>query len=74
MCMFGPVWEVAGQAARRRRGRQPCVHLANAHPPSPSPLPQGVGEVPPGATLDFDVELLSIKADARGYQVKLVEG
>jgi hypothetical protein len=33
-----------------------------------------VGEVPPGATLDINVELLSIKQDARGYQVKLVEG
>lgn len=35
---------------------------------------QGRGEIPPNATLSLDVELLSIKKDARGYQVKLVEG
>eukprot|EP00899_Mesostigma_viride_P024425 jgi/Mesvir1/5167/Mv15305-RA.1 len=32
------------------------------------------GEIPPNATIDIDVELLSIKQDSRGYQVKLVEG
>lgn len=43
-------------------------------PPNLAYGDKGVGEVPPGATLEFDVELLSIKQDARGYQVKLVEG
>ena len=37
-------------------------------------LLQGRGEIPPGATLSLDIELLSIKQDSRGYQVKLVEG
>lgn len=32
------------------------------------------GEIPPNATLEIDVQLLSIKKDARGYQAKLVEG
>lgn len=35
---------------------------------------KGVQEIPPGATLEFNVELLSIKKDAFGSQVKLVEG
>lgn len=43
-------------------------------PPNLAYGDKGVGEVPPGATLDFDVELLSIKQDAAGYRVKLVEG
>jgi hypothetical protein len=30
--------------------------------------------VPPDATLDFDVELLSIKTSPLGARVKLVEG
>lgn len=33
------------------------------------PAVQGSGEIPPGATLDIDMELLSIKQDARGFQV-----
>ena len=37
-------------------------------------LPQGVGEVPGNATLEFDVQLLSIKTDSIGARVKLVEG
>ena len=32
------------------------------------------GEIPPGATLDFDVELLSIKSSPFGYRAKVVEG
>lgn len=35
---------------------------------------KGIGEVPPNSTLDIDVELLSIKTSAFGYQVKVVEG
>lgn len=35
---------------------------------------RGVQEIPPGAILEFNVELLSIKKDAFGSQVKLVEG
>lgn len=34
----------------------------------------GVGEIPPGATLNIDVELLSIKTNPLGYRTKLVEG
>ncbi|KAK9821534.1 hypothetical protein WJX74_008254 [Apatococcus lobatus] len=32
------------------------------------------GEIPPNATLEIDVQLLSIKKDSRGYQTKLIEG
>lgn len=35
---------------------------------------KGVGEIPPNATLQIDVELLSIKQSAFGSRVKLVEG
>ena len=35
---------------------------------------KGIGEVPGDATLEFDVELLSVKTDAIGYRTKLVEG
>lgn len=34
----------------------------------------GVGEIPPNATLNVDVELLSIKTSPIGYRTKLVEG
>ena len=34
----------------------------------------GIDEIPGNATLDFTVELLSIKTNALGYRVKLVEG
>jgi hypothetical protein len=72
---------------QRRERCKPAVQgchfrpASRAQPTSPLLTPaccclclQGVGEVPPGATLDINVELLSIKQDARGYQVKLVEG
>ncbi|CAM6081842.1 unnamed protein product [Calypogeia fissa] len=35
---------------------------------------KGVQEIPPNATLEFNVELLSIKQDSFGARVKLVEG
>ncbi|GAX75899.1 hypothetical protein CEUSTIGMA_g3342.t1 [Chlamydomonas eustigma] len=34
----------------------------------------GAGEIPPNATLNIDVELLSIKTSPFGFRVKLVEG
>lgn len=33
-----------------------------------------VGEIPPGATLDVDIELLSIKTNPLGFRTKLIEG
>ena len=35
---------------------------------------KGIGEVPGDATLEFDVELLSVKTDAIGFRTKIVEG
>lgn len=35
---------------------------------------KGYGEIPPNATVDFDVELLSVKTNAVGFRTKLVEG
>ncbi len=35
---------------------------------------KGYGEIPPGAELTVDVALLSIKTNAVGYRVKIVEG
>jgi FKBP-type peptidyl-prolyl cis-trans isomerase len=35
---------------------------------------KGVGEIPGNATLQIDIELLSIKQSAFGSRVKLVEG
>ena len=35
---------------------------------------RGVGEIPPDATLEFEVQLLSIKSSPFGYRTKLVEG
>ncbi|KAK9806053.1 hypothetical protein WJX73_009418 [Symbiochloris irregularis] len=35
---------------------------------------KGVAEIPPNATLNFDVQLLSIKQNAFGYRTKIVEG
>eukprot|EP00878_Enallax_costatus_P005444 GHUV01005715.1.p1 GENE.GHUV01005715.1~~GHUV01005715.1.p1 ORF type:complete len:238 (+),score=61.20 GHUV01005715.1:112-825(+) len=35
---------------------------------------KGYGEIPPDATLQIDVELLSIKTSPLGYRTKLVEG
>eukprot|EP00775_Hariotina_reticulata_P010263 gene10263-10422_t len=35
---------------------------------------KGVGEIPPNATLQIDVELLSIKTSPLGYRTKIIEG
>ena len=35
---------------------------------------KGYGEIPPGATLDIEVQLLSIKTSPFGSRVKIVEG
>ena len=43
-------------------------------PPSLAYGDKGVGEVPPNATLTIDVQLLSVKQNALGTRVKLVEG
>ncbi len=43
-------------------------------PPSLAYGDKGVGEIPPNATLTIDVQLLSVKQNAIGTRVKLVEG
>jgi len=43
-------------------------------PPSLAYGDKGVGEIPPNATLTIDVQLLSVKQNAIGTKVKLVEG
>ncbi|CAL5222332.1 g4680 [Coccomyxa viridis] len=35
---------------------------------------KGIGEVPPDATLEFEVELLSVKTSPFGFRTKIVEG
>lgn len=35
---------------------------------------KGVAEIPPNATLNIDVQLLSVKTDAIGFRTKVVEG
>ncbi|KAF6266824.1 hypothetical protein COO60DRAFT_15796 [Scenedesmus sp. NREL 46B-D3] len=35
---------------------------------------RGVGEIPPNATLQIDIELLSIKTSPLGYRTKIIEG
>lgn len=65
------------QSPQRTAARQPPRHACEHQTPKAAPQAygkRGFGEVPGDATLDFDVELLSVKQDSRGYQVKLIEG
>lgn len=43
-------------------------------PPNLAYGKKGYGEIPPDATLEIDVQLLSIKTSAAGTRVKLIEG
>ena len=43
-------------------------------PPNLAYGANGIGEIPPNATLNIDLELLSIKTSPFGSRVKLVEG
>ena len=51
---------------------EPCVGLNTSFPQAYGA--RGVNEIPPNSTLNFDVQLLSIKTSPFGSRVKLVEG
>lgn len=82
--MRGQAWRTMRKAVRSfllPKGRHWTVSTASDHHPT-NPFhharqaygDRGVGEVPPGATLEIDVELLYIKTSAQGARVKLIEG
>jgi hypothetical protein len=57
------------------RHQQHAVYFQTASTTATGCGHAGIAEIPGGATLDVDVELLSIKSKSPfGYQVKLVEG
>jgi FKBP-type peptidyl-prolyl cis-trans isomerase len=56
------------------RGMQKGGQRKLSLPPALAYGDRGTTEIPPGATLDIEVELLSIKDSPMGFQVKLVEG
>jgi len=63
-----------GRAAQGVRGMRVGGQRKLLVPPELAYGSRGLGEIPPDATLEFEVELLSIKQSPFGFRSKLVEG
>ncbi len=63
-----------GRAAQGVRGMRVGGQRKLLVPPELAYGSRGYGEIPPDATLEFEVELLSIKQSPFGFRSKLVEG